>query len=92
MHYIKAVQKAGTDDTAAVRKVMGDTPINDVFAKNGKLRVDGRMVHDMNLYLVKKPSESKGPWDYYIHKGTVKGDEAFQSLEKSRCPALMKKS
>jgi branched-chain amino acid transport system substrate-binding protein len=90
-HYLKAVQKAGTDDTAAVRKIMGDTPINDVFAKNGKLRPDGRMVHDMNLYLVKKPSESKGAWDYYIHKGTVKGEQAFQSMDKSTCPAFMKK-
>ncbi|MBL8521023.1 MAG: ABC transporter substrate-binding protein [Betaproteobacteria bacterium] len=89
-HYLKAVQAAGTDDTAAVRKKMGDMPINDVFAKNGKLREDGRMVHDMHLFLVKKPSESKGPWDYYHHKGTLKGDEAFQSLAASRCPQFKK--
>ena len=80
MHYLKAVQAAGTDDTAAVIKKMQDTPINDMFAKNGKLRPDGRMVHDMYLFQVKKPSESKGPWDYYHLKGTVKGEEAFQSL------------
>lgn len=60
MHYLKAVQAAGTDDTAAVMKKMQDTPINDMFAKNGKLRPDGRMVHDMYLFQVKSPAESKG--------------------------------
>ena len=90
-HYLKAVQAAGTDDTAAVRKKMGEMPINDVFAKNGKLREDGRMVHDMYLFQVKKPSESKGPWDYYTLKGTVKGEDAFQSMAASRCPQFMKK-
>ncbi len=92
LHYLNAVKAAGTDATAAVIKKMQDTPINDVFAKNGKLRPDGRMVHDMHLFLVKKPGESKGPWDYYKHMGTVKGEEAFQSLEKSQCPQFMKKS
>jgi branched-chain amino acid transport system substrate-binding protein len=91
-HYLKAVQAAGTDDTAAVMKKMQDTPVNDMFAKNGKIRPDGRHVHDMYLYQVKKPSESKAPWDYYTLKGTVKGEDAFQSLEKSACPAFMKKS
>jgi branched-chain amino acid transport system substrate-binding protein len=91
-HYLKAVQAAGTDDTAAVMKKMKETPINDMFAKGGKIREDGRMVHDMYLFQVKKPSESKAPWDYYTLKGTVKGDDAFQSLEKTACPALMKKS
>ncbi len=90
-HYLKAVQAAGTDDTAAVMKKMQDTPINDMFAKNGKIRPDGRHVHDMYLYQVKKPSESKAPWDYYTLKGTVKGEDAFQSMEKSLCPAFMKK-
>jgi branched-chain amino acid transport system substrate-binding protein len=91
-HYLKAVQAAGTDDTAAVMKKMQDTPVNDMFAKNGKIRPDGRHVHDMYLYQVKKPSESKAPWDYYTLKGTVKGEDAFQSMEKSACPAFMKKS
>jgi branched-chain amino acid transport system substrate-binding protein len=90
MHYLKAVQAAGTDDTAAVMKKMQDTPINDMFAKNGKLRPDGRMVHDMYLFQVKSPAESKGAWDYYNLKGTIKGDEAFQSLAQSRCAALKK--
>jgi branched-chain amino acid transport system substrate-binding protein len=88
MHYLKAVQAAGTDDTAAVIKKMQDTPINDMFAKNGKLRPDGRMVHDMYLFQVKKPAESKGAWDYYHLKGTVKGEEAFQSLADGKCAAV----
>ena len=90
MHYLKAVQAAGTDDTAAVIKKMQETPINDMFAKNGKLRPDGRMVHDMYLFQVKKPSESKAPWDYYHLKGTVKGEEAFQSLADGKCTAVKK--
>jgi branched-chain amino acid transport system substrate-binding protein len=91
MHYLKAIQAAGTDDTAAVMKKMQEMPINDMFAKNGKLRPDGRMVHDMYLFQVKKPSESKGPWDYYNLKGTIKGEDAFQPLAQSRCPAFAKK-
>jgi branched-chain amino acid transport system substrate-binding protein len=90
MHYLNAVKAAGTDDTAAVMAKMRATPINDMFAKGGKLREDGRMVHDMYLFQVKKPSESKGPWDYYNLKGTVKGDEAFQSLAAGKCAVAKK--
>jgi branched-chain amino acid transport system substrate-binding protein len=75
---------------AAVIKVMKETPINDMFAKNGKIREDGRMVHEMYLFEVKKPSESKGRWDDYKLLGTVPGNEAFQSLELSRCPLVKK--
>jgi branched-chain amino acid transport system substrate-binding protein len=90
MHYLKAVKAAGTTDSAAVMKIMKDTPINDVFAKNGKIREDGRMVHDMYLFEVKKPSESKGRWDDYKLLATIPGNEAFQSLELSRCPLVKK--
>ena len=90
LHYLKAVKAAGTTDAAAVIKVMKETPINDMFAKNGKIREDGRMVHDMYLFEVKKPSESKGRWDYYKLLGTVAGKDAFQPLELSRCPLLKK--
>ena len=90
LHYLNAVKAAGTDDTAAVMKKMHEMPINDMFAKNGKIRDDGRMVHDMYLYQVKTPAESKAPWDYYKLKGTVKGDDAFQSLANSRCPMFKK--
>ena len=89
-HYLKAVKAAGTTDAAAVIKVMKETPINDMFAKNGRIREDGRMVHDMYLFEVKKPSESKGRWDDYKLLATVPGNEAFQSLEVSRCPLVKK--
>jgi branched-chain amino acid transport system substrate-binding protein len=71
-------------------KIMKDTPINDMFARNGRIRDDGRMVHDMYLFEVKKPSESKGRWDDYKLLATVPGDEAFQALELSRCPLVKK--
>jgi branched-chain amino acid transport system substrate-binding protein len=90
MHYLKSVKAAGTTDAAQVIKVMKETPINDMFAKNGKIREDGRMVHDMYLFDVKKPSESKARWDYYKLVGTVPGNEAFQPLELSRCPLVKK--
>ena len=90
LHYLNAVKAAGTDDTAAVMKKMRETPINDMFAKGGKLREDGRMVHDMYLFQVKSPAESKGPWDYYNLKGTVKGEDAFQSIAAGKCAAAKK--
>ncbi len=89
-HYLKAVKAAGSTDSAAVMKIMKDTPINDMFAKNGKIREDGRMVHDMYLFEVKKPSESKGRWDDYKLLATIPGNEAFQPLEASRCPLVKK--
>src|SRR6201982_480833 len=90
MHYLQAVKAAGTTDPGAVIKIMKQTPINDMFARNGKIREDGRMVHDMYLFEVKKPSESKGRWDDYKLLATVPGNEAFQSLEASRCPLVKK--
>src|SRR6201991_1670224 len=88
--YLKAAQIAGTTDSAAVMKVMKSTPINDMFAKNGKIREDGRMIHDMYLFEVKMPSESKGRWDDYKLLAIVPGDQAFQPLEASRCPLVKK--
>jgi branched-chain amino acid transport system substrate-binding protein len=90
LHYLQAVKAAGTTDAAPVMKIMKETPINDMFAKNGRIREDGRMVHDMYLFEVKKPSESKGRWDDYKLLATVPGNEAFQSLELSRCPLVKK--
>ena len=89
-HYLKAVKAAGSTDSAAVMKIMKDTPINDMFAKNGRIREDGRMVHDMYLFEVKKPSESKARWDDYKLLATIPGNEAFQSLDASRCPLVKK--
>jgi len=90
LHYLKAVKAAGSTDSAPVMKLMKETPINDMFAKNGRIREDGRMVHDMYLFEVKKPSESKGRWDDYKLLATVPGNESFQSLEQSRCPLVKK--
>jgi branched-chain amino acid transport system substrate-binding protein len=84
-NYLKAVQAAKTDDAGAVMKQLKSTPINDMFARNGKIRVDGRMVHDMYLVQVKAPKEVKNKWDYYDVKETIPGDEAFQPLATSRC-------
>lgn len=85
MHYLNAVKAAGTDATDAVMAKMRETPINDMYAKNGRIREDGRMVHDMYLFQVKKPEDSKAPWDYYNVKSTVPGDKAFQPLSASTC-------
>jgi len=90
MHYFSAVEKAGTDEPAAVMAAMKSMPINDMFAKNGYIRDDGRMVHDMYLVQVKKPSESKGPWDYYKVLRTIPGDEAYMSLDQSTCKLVKK--
>ncbi|MEO5860971.1 MAG: ABC transporter substrate-binding protein [Burkholderiales bacterium] len=89
-HYLKAVAAAGTDNADTVMKKMRDTPVNDFFAKNGKLREDGRMVHDMYLAQVKKPSESKGRWDNLKIVQTIPGDQAFRSLKDSECPLVKK--
>ncbi len=86
MHYLKAVDAAGTDETDAVMAKMRELPVNDFFAKNGVIRSDGRMVHDMYLARVKSPEESKGPWDYYEIVRTIPGEEAFGPLSESTCP------
>ena len=65
MHYLNAVKAAGTDDADKVMAQMKKTKINDMFAKGGCIRADGRMIHDMYLMQVKTPAESKEPWDYY---------------------------
>jgi branched-chain amino acid transport system substrate-binding protein len=88
--YLKAVQAAGTDDADAVMAQLKKTKINDVFAKNGYIRADGRMIHDMYLMQVKKPSESKYPWDYLTVKTVIPGETAFQPLALSRCPLIKK--
>ena len=88
MHYLKAIDAIGTDEAPKVMAQMRATPINDFFAKNGKIRIDGRMVHDMYLFEVKKPSESKNEWDLYKLIATVPGDEAFRPLDKGGCPLV----
>lgn len=90
MHYLKAIKTVNTDDTQKVMAQMKKTPVNDFFAKNGSIRDDGRMVHDMYLLQVKKPADSKTPWDYYNVRATIPAAEAFQPLSASKC-ALVKK-
>ncbi|TFH32135.1 MAG: ABC transporter substrate-binding protein [Deltaproteobacteria bacterium] len=89
-HYLEAIKAVGTDDTQAVMAKMKATPINDFFAKNGTIRVDGRMVHDMYLAQVKSPAESKAPWDYYHIRQVIPADQAFMPLSKSTCPLVKK--
>ena len=83
-------EAAGTDDGLTVMAKMRELPIQDFFARNATLRVDGRMVHDMYLAQVKTPAESKGPWDFYKILKTIPGEQAFQPLSESTC-ALVKK-
>lgn len=89
-HYLNAVKQTGSDDTATVRAQMAKTPVNDMFAKNGRIREDGRMVHDMYLVKVKTPAESKGEWDLYQMVRTIPGDEAFRPLAESQCKLVAK--
>lgn len=89
-HYLKAVEAAGSTDAKAVMAKMREMPINDVFTKNGRLREDGMMVHDMYLFQVKSPQESKAPWDYYKVISTVPADKAFVPLSESACPLVKK--
>jgi branched-chain amino acid transport system substrate-binding protein len=87
-HYLEAIKATGSDESKAVIDQMKATPINDFFAKNGTIRDDGRMVHDMYLARVKKPEESSGPWDYYEILRTIPGDQAYLPLSESKCPLV----
>ncbi|NKK77300.1 ABC transporter substrate-binding protein [Rhizobium leguminosarum] len=83
--YLKAVQKAGTDETEAVAKLLHEMPVDDVFGRGGTVGANGRMIHDMYLLQVKKPSESKEPWDYFNVLATIPGKEAYIDPAKSGC-------
>ncbi len=89
-NYLKAVKAVNSDDTKKVMDYMKKTPINDFFAKNGRIQPNGRMVHDMYLAQVKKPEEAKYPWDYYTIKATIPADQAFTPLKDSTCPLVKK--
>ena len=88
LHYLKAVKAAGSKDTAPVLAKMRETPVRDAFTDNGYLREDGRMVHSMFLFEVKKPEESKAPWDYYKLLAEVPGEQAFRPLKDGNCPLI----
>ena len=85
LQYLKAVKAAGTKDSDAVAKKLKELPVDDSFAQ-GTVLENGRMVHDLYLFEVKKPSESKKPWDYYKQIAVVPGDKAFPSAKDSGCP------
>ena len=90
MTYLNAVKAAGTDDSDKVMAQMRKTKINDMFTKNGYIRKDGTMVHDMYLFEVKTPSEVKSPWDYYKLVSTLSGEKAFTIPPDSKCALLNK--
>jgi branched-chain amino acid transport system substrate-binding protein len=90
MMYLNAIKATGTDDADTVMKWLRANKHSDMFGKNMVLREDGRLVHDMYLLQVKKPAESKSPWDYYNVRATIPAAEAFQPLAQSRCPLVKK--
>jgi branched-chain amino acid transport system substrate-binding protein len=90
MHYLKAVEAAGTLDGPTVAAKMREMPVNDSMTHNGKIRKDGRLVRDMYLFRVKSPEESKYKFDYYKLLATIPGDEAFKPMEEGGCPLLKK--
>lgn len=88
LHYLKAVKAAGTRDTKPVLAKMREMKVDDAFTSNGTLREDGRMVHSMLLLEVKKPEESKYPWDYYKVLAEVPGDQVFRPMKDGGCPLV----
>lgn len=90
MFYLNAVKEAGTDDPDKVSAKMREMTVSDMFTKKGKVRVDGRFVHDMYLWQVKTPAESKKPWDYLKPVATIPAEQAFQPLSESKCDLVKK--
>jgi len=87
LQYLKAIKATGTDDADKVLAYLKKNKINDMFAKDGSIRDDGRMVHDMYLMQVKSPDKSTEPWDYYNVVETIKGDAAFTTKADTKCAA-----
>jgi branched-chain amino acid transport system substrate-binding protein len=87
-HYLTAIAAAGTDEAKVVMAKMRQMPVNDFYVRNGRLREDGRLVHDMYFAQVKTPAESIGPWDYYKILATIPGDQAFRPLAEGGCPLV----
>jgi len=88
LQYLAAVEAAGTTDADAVKAKLMEMEVNDAYIRNGKLLANGRMVHDMLLLEVKKPEESKYPWDYYHVLRVIPAGEAFPPLSESKCPLV----
>jgi branched-chain amino acid transport system substrate-binding protein len=90
LHYLKAVDALKSDDGTRVIAKMKELPTDDPLFGKGSIRQDGRKIHPMYLFEVKKPSESKGPWDFYKLRATIPAEEAFRPLAEGGCPLLMK--
>jgi branched-chain amino acid transport system substrate-binding protein len=90
IHYLKAVESAKTDDGTKVAAKMKEMPTDDILFGKGSVRADGRKIHPAYLFQVKKPSESKGPYDYYKLVATIPANEAFRPLSESECPLVKK--
>jgi branched-chain amino acid transport system substrate-binding protein len=88
LHYLKAVEALKGKDTAKVMAKMKEMPTDDPLFGKGRIRQDGRKIHDMYLFEVKKPSESKGPWDLYKQLATIPADQAFRPLNEGGCPLV----
>jgi len=87
-HYLEAVKALGTKDPDKVMTKMRATPINDFMTKDGKLRIDGRVLRNLYLFEVKSPAESKAPWDYFKELRTIPADQAFRPLADGGCPLV----
>jgi branched-chain amino acid transport system substrate-binding protein len=87
-HYIGSIAAAGTDEAKAVMAKMREIPVNDFYVRDGHVRADGRLVHDMYFAQVKTPAESTKPWDYYKILGVIPGDQAFRPLAEGGCPLV----
>jgi branched-chain amino acid transport system substrate-binding protein len=85
LHYLKAVEALKGKDTAQVMAKMKEMPTDDPLFGKGMIRQDGRKIHDMYLFEVKKPAESKGPWDLYKQLATIPADQAFRPLNEGGC-------
>jgi len=88
LHYLKSVASAKTDDSKVIAQKMRELPIEDAVMRNASIRPDGRVIHDMYLFQVKTPQESKGAWDYYNTISTIPAENAFKPLAQSSCPLV----
>jgi branched-chain amino acid transport system substrate-binding protein len=88
VHYMKGVKALGSTDGEAVVAKMKEMPTDDPLFGQGKIRPDGRKIHNMYLFEVKSPAESKAPWDYYKLVETIQGDEAFRPMADGNCPLV----
>jgi branched-chain amino acid transport system substrate-binding protein len=88
LHYLKAVEALKSDDGTKVIAKMKEMPTDDPLFGKGTVRVDGRKIHPAYLFEVKKPAESKGPWDYYKTRATIPADQAFRPLKDGECPLV----